>query len=158
MVWNSRRLFWQPVFVIRTKVHDIFWSLIRTSTLFLDLQHHHVRDRFHVVQCYHCQGYGHTYKFCREKDSAPTCYYCAGSHRSDKCKRREEKHLKCVNCASSKNRAEKLKCATHKASDSLCPFYIREKLRTMARTPGCDESKNVYHQRVKEHQRRRGRI
>lgn len=130
--------------------------------LFVDLQRHHVRDRIHVVQCYHCQGYGHTSEspHCKQKDSAPTCFYCAGSHRSDKCKSDGEapKARKCTNCAKSNNKLEKNKCTTHKASDNLCPFYIREKLRMMDRTPGCEESKNFYHQRVKEHQRRLGRI
>lgn len=126
--------------------------------IFLDLQQHHVRDRIHVIQCYHCQGYAHTTKspFCKQKDSTPTCFYCAGSHRSDSCNKKDKEH-KCANCAKSNNRAERLKCTTHKASDTLCPFYVREKLKIMARTPGCEESKNVYHQKVKEHQRRLGR-
>ena len=128
----------------------------------LDLQQHHVRDRFHVIQCYHCQGYGHTSRsnYCKQKDSAPTCFYCAGSHTSKTCKKKETGtgSVKCANCAKSNNRVEKMKCSTHKASDNLCPFYVREKLKIMARTPGCEESKNMYHQRVKDHQRRLGRL
>lgn len=126
--------------------------------IFLDLQQHHVRDRIHVIQCYHCQGYGHTSKslYCNQKDSTATCFYCAGTHRSDGCK--SKKVIKCANCAKSTSRAERTKCTTHKASDNLCPFYVREKLKLMSRTPGCEESKNVYLLRVKEHQKRLGRV
>ena len=126
--------------------------------IFLDLQQHYVRDRIHIVQCYHCQNYGHTAIHCHQKESSPTCYHCAGSHRSDQCRRKEERHLKCSNCAKSFNRSEKMKSNTHNASDNLCPFFVREKLRTMARTPGCEDSKNGYFQRVQEHQRRLGRV
>ena len=54
----------------------------RGDKLCLDLQQHLVRDRIHVIQCYHCQEYGHMSgsPFCKQKDSSPTCFYCAGPH------------------------------------------------------------------------------
>ena len=132
--------------------------------VFVDLEQHQVRDRVHVVQCFHCQGYGHMSgsPYCGQKDSDPTCFYCAGSHASKDCNRKKEKKtgsIKCINCEKSKNHAIKSKCNTHKASDNLCPFYVKEKIRIMSRTDGySEESKNNYLQRVKEQQARRKRV
>ena len=133
----------------------------RSDKLCLDLQQHLVRDRIHVIQCFHCQEYGHMSGslYCKQKDSSPTCFYCAGSHKSKDCRNKvERKSIKCANCEKSKNRWEKSKCTSHKASDTLCPSYIREKERIMSRTAGCEEAKNLYLQRVKELQRKYGRV
>ena len=129
----------------------------------IDLERYHVRDRIHVVQCYHCQEYGHMSgsRYCKQKESGPTCFYCSGTHSSKDCndrKKRNQDKIKCSNCAKSKNRTERDSCKSHKASDNLCPFYVREKERTMSRTAGCEESKNAYLQRVKELQRKHGRV
>ena len=129
----------------------------------LGLQSHHVKDRIHVVQCYHCQEFGHTSgsKYCKSKDSASTCFYCAGSHQSRDCRSktdRKSNKIKCSNCSKSKSHAEKRAAVTHKASDSLCPFYVREKERIMSRTMGCTEqTKNSYRQRVQELRTKLGR-
>ena len=135
----------------------------RGDKLCLDLQQHLVRDRIHVIQCYHCQEYGHMSgsPFCKQKDSSPTCFYCAGPHKSKDCKKKMERNssaIKCANCEKSKNRWEKSKCTTHKASDTLCPSYVWEKEKIMSRTAGCEEAKNLYLQRVKELQRKYGRV
>lgn len=129
----------------------------------LGLQSHHVKDRIHVVQCYHCQEFGHTSgsKYCKSKDSASTCFYCAGSHKSRDCGSKMDRKInkiKCSNCSKSKSHAEKRAATTHKASDSLCPFYVREKERIMSRTMGCTEqTKNSYRQRVQELRTKLGR-
>lgn len=128
----------------------------------VDLQQHRVRDRFHVLQCFHCQGYGHMSgsPYCRQKDSNPICFYCAGSHTSRDCKRKKEKKvdsIKCYNCSTSRNMNEKNNCKTHNAANSLCPFFIREKERVMSRTLGSEDAKNRYIQRVKALQKTHGR-
>lgn len=132
--------------------------------IYVDLQQHQVRDRYYVIQCYHCQEYGHTSgsPFCKRKDLKPKCFYCAGPHVSKGCKNKEDKvtgSIKCSNCENSRNRAERNKCTTHKASDTLCPFYVRETERIMARTAGCsEEAKNLYIQKAKALQTRYGRV
>lgn len=128
----------------------------------IDLERYHVRDRIHVVQCYHCQEFGHMSgsRYCKQKDSDATCFYCAGKHSSKDCndrKRRKAEKIKCSNCTTSKNREERNSNKTHTASDNLCPFYIREKERIMSRTAGCETAKNVYLQRVKELKTKYGR-
>ena len=129
----------------------------------IDLQYYDVKDRIHVIQCYHCQEYGHMSgsPYCKQKDQDPTCFYCAGKHASKDCRSKRDKKtksIKCSNCEKSKNRNERSACGTHKASDTLCPFYVRERQRVMSRTAGCEESKNVYLRKVKELQQKYGRV
>ncbi len=126
----------------------------------VDLRQHRVRDRYHVLQCFDCQEFGHTSEspHCKERGTS-VCYYCAGSHRSDDCQRRRKKeteYIKCINCSKSKNKREQEKCKTHTAADWLCPFYVREKAQVMGRTVGCEESKNYYLQRSKALQKEHG--
>lgn len=130
----------------------------------LGLQSHRVRDRIHAVQCYHCQEFGHTSKstiYCKSKHSDPTCCFCAGKHPSREChnkKNNKTNKMKCANCAKSKSNAERNAATTHKASDSLCPFYVRETEKMMARTKGCTEqTKNLYRQRVQDLRKKLGR-
>ena len=121
----------------------------------LGLQRCLVKDRYHVVQCFHCQGFGHVSgsPHCKNKSGSATCFYCAGNHSSKECqhkKNRKTDKIKCCNCASSKNRNEKDACGSHKASDALCPFFIREKERMMSRTACSDDAKNEYQQRIRD--------
>ena len=134
-----------------------------SDKVYLGLEVHHVRDRIHVIQCYHCQEYGHMTgsKFCRQKDADPTCFYCAGSHASKDCPHKRDRRtqqIRCSNCSKSRNHSEKNGAGTHKASDNLCPSYVRERERIMTRTTGCEQAKNAYLQRVKELKRRLGRF
>lgn len=129
----------------------------------LDLTSHYVKDRIHVVQCYHCQEFGHMAgsKYCKDKDKDPTCFYCAGKHKSKDCNSKKEnkyKKIKCSNCTKSKNHSERNAATTHKASDSLCPSFIKERAHIMSRTAGCGEAKNAYLQRVKELKAKLGRV
>ena len=137
---------------------------IRTSgdKVCIGLQRHTVKDRFHVLQCFHCQEFGHKAgsEYCKKKDEDPCCFFCAGRHSSKDCENRKTRKtdsIKCVNCQHSKNHHEKSSCATHKASDTLCPFYVRERSRIMSRTAGCEESKNFYLKKVQETKRKLGR-
>jgi hypothetical protein len=130
----------------------------------LGLQSHPLRDRIHAVQCYHCQEFGHTSKstiYCNSKGSDATCCFCAGKHESKNCQNKRNNKtdkIKCANCAKSKSNAERSSATTHKASDSLCPFYVRETEKMMARTKGCTEqTKNLYRQRVQDLRTKLGR-
>jgi hypothetical protein len=129
--------------------------------LCIDLERYHVTDRYYVIQCYHCQEYGHMAdsEYCKRKGGPATCFYCAGEHTSKECSERKAKKtdkIKCSNCAKSKNRDEKRLCGSHKAGDYACPCYIREKAHLMTRTVGCSvQTKNSYLQKAREIQRRK---
>ena len=130
----------------------------------LGLQIHPVRDRIHAVQCYHCQEFGHTAKsliYCKSKDSGATCSFCAGDHASKDCQNKKNNRtnkIKCANCAKSKGTVERNAATTHKASDSWCPFHVRETEKMMARTKGCTEqTKNLYRQRIQDLRTKLGR-
>ena len=127
----------------------------------IGLQMHTVKDRFHVVQCFHCQGFGHKFDNCKHKDDDPVCFYCAGSHKSKECtfkKDRKDNKIKCANCAQSKIKSERESCKSHKASDTLCPIFVKEKERMMDRTACATEAKNAYRQKIRDLKTRLRRV
>ena len=129
----------------------------------IDLREHHVTDRIHVIQCYHCQEFGHMANsmYCKAKDKDPTCFFCAGNHKSKDCRNKSDNNvnkIKCSNCAKSSKHSEKNSAKTHKASDNLCPSYVRERTGIMNRTAGCENAKNWYVQKTKETKLRLGRV
>ena len=131
--------------------------------LCIGLERYHIKDRYHVIQCYHCQEFGHMSgsPFCKRKDEDPICFFCAGSHSSKDCqskKSRKNSDIKCTNCCKSRNKNERNSSTSHKASDTLCPFYVREKERIMNRTAGSEDSKNEYLQKVREMKQKFGRV
>ena len=58
--------------------------------------------------------------------------------------------MKCSNCAHSKIRTERDNCKSHKASDTLCPIFVKEKERMMDRTACAAEAKNAYLQKIRD--------
>ena len=136
--------------VIKTscKIKDAIKS--KNNKIYLGLQVLNVRDYIHLVQCFHCQDFGHYSgsDFCKNKDVSGTCFYCSSrQHRSHDCKDKgnSSKH-RCVNCIRANRRHTR-----HKATDPLCPMVINETLRTYSRTDGVDQkSKDSYIQWVEK--------
>ena len=124
--------------------------------IFLKLRQHSVRDRFHVVQCFHCQEFGHVAGSmrCSKKDSPAVCAFCAGEHETRQCQEKRKNDvakLRCINCHGSGSREDRRHSKTHLASSTLCPFYINERGKLMDRTAGVSkETKNVYRTRAME--------
>ena len=121
-----------------------------------------IRRNGDCVNC-HCQEFGHmaNSRYCKDKDKDPTNFYCGGSHTSRDCMNKEDnkiKKMKCSNCCKSRNHSEKNSAAIHKASDNLCPSFVRERAAIMSRTAGCEQAKNSYIQRIKEAKARLGRV
>lgn len=127
--------------------------------VYIGLSRFPVRDRFHVVQCYHCQGYGHMAKDgdCRNFSKPAVCQFCAGPHRSDKCTKKTS--TQCSNCMKSNNSRIKAKATTHRASDELCPSFVGAKESLMSRTATVSEAtKNAYRQWAHNKQREYNRV
>ena len=109
------------------------------------------RDYIHIDLREHCKAI----------DKDPTCFFCAGNHKSKDCRNKSDNNvnkIKCSNCAKSSKHSEKNSAKTHKASDNLCPSYVRERTGIMNRTAGCENAKNWYVQKTKETKLRLGRV
>lgn len=129
----------------------------KQNKIHLGLGLRNVRDHVHVTQCYHCQEIGHKSKssFCKLKATEPSvCFYCAGRHDSRDCnKKNDRKKHKCSNCLKSKVRSYKDNAGTHNATDTLCPYVIKETEIMMSKTMGYKEAKNLYVQKIQQRQR-----
>ena len=84
-------------------------------------------NRFHIVQCYQCQSFGHR----KGSPSCPfkstnrnTCLYCNCNHQSSKCMvKRQPDKFRCANCTrfnSSENEEPNL---NHTTTDHSCPIF-----------------------------------
>lgn len=121
--------------VIRNQKDKIYLGFESLST----------RDHFHVVQCFHCQGYAHKTGECPKKTEAATCLHCAGRHESRNCNfKQKSAKRKCTNCANSRFPAERDTACGHTARDALCPFMINEKEKMIDRTANSTKAKNDY--------------
>ena len=132
----------------------------KQDKVFLGFHCFPVRDRFHVVQCYHCQGFGHMARDgdCKKFSKPAVCHFCAGNHRSDRCTAKKN-DAQCSNCLKSRNPRVKAKTSTHRASDELCPSYVRAKENLMSRTATVTEvAKNEYLQWAHNKQRECNRV
>ena len=92
--------------------------------LYVSMRRCKVVDRYHVIQCYHCQQHGHLSKDCPDKDNekGPTCFYCSGNHESTGCQYKKSKTDQCcANCLKSKNPNIIKGARSHTAADSKCP-------------------------------------
>jgi len=104
--------------------------------IYIGLQMCNVSDHFHVIQCFHCQRFGHKAHNCFSKDKSPTCLYCSEKHKSKDCPTKMNKSShKCINCIN-----KKLSNSDHTTNSKLCPeikFQIQR-----VRDITCLESKN----------------
>ena len=108
----------------------------RNNKLYISLKVCDVKDRYHYVQCYHCQRLGHVSADCPKKSDESTCMYCSGPHQSGKCQKKSDRRSRrCINCALSHNEAIRREALTHSAADEKCPIIMREcrrlKMNTM---------------------------
>ena len=87
---------------------------------------YHVRDRYHVRICSHCQRFGHIEKDCQHKNDDPFCGNCAERHKTRDC---QSSYVKCINCV------RKKKCHTnHKVGNKHCEALRDEHNEIAAKT------------------------
>ena len=95
------------------------------NRLYISLNRCKVTDRYHVMQCYHCQEPGHSSTDCSAKKSSelPTCFYCSDTHSSAVCPNKNTPlNQKCANCLKSNN-PDMIKAAkSHTAASYDCPI------------------------------------
>ena len=141
------------------KIRDIIRE--KNDRVNLDFQIHVVKDRFHVIQCYRCQRFGHKADspLCPKKDSdEAVCSFCSGNHRYKDCQLRKDHKTDskcCANCKTSRSKVDQLNATSHTAGSFQCPFYIMEKERIMGRTAGAEKLKNEYSLKARDFLARR---
>ena len=96
--------------------------------IYLDLGRYRVYDRYHVLQCYHCQGFGHLAKNCESaKQNIPrNCGKCCEDHKTEECL---SLNLKCSNCVKAGKEN-----VNHRSRDDACPLYNNERKRIINNT------------------------
>ena len=102
------------------------------NKIYVSLSRCRVTDRYHVLQCYHCQKLGHHSNNCPDKENLPTCMYCSGNHSSKACRERTNKC--CTNCLKSDNASFKSNARTHTAASYDCPILKLRRERLKANT------------------------
>ena len=99
------------------------------NSLYVSLSRCRVTDRYHVLQCYHCQKPSHHSNDCPDKGKEPTCMYCSGKHKSKMCPDKSNKC--CSNCLHSRNQTLQSNAYSHNAASLECPVMKphRERIR-----------------------------
>ena len=126
------------VVVIKEETHS-FTAAIKVSPeirstigknddkLFVSLGRCDVKDRYHYLQCFHCQKLGHISTKCPDKEGEPKCMYCAKSHATKQCPVKADKDShKCLNCLHSSIVNIRNNANMHNSTSSKCPTVIRE--------------------------------
>ena len=110
------------------------------NRVFLGLSSCKVTDRYHLIQCYHCQNFGHKKdsENCPMKNSkVGICLYCAQNHMSRDCpdKNNSNKH-NCVNCQRSGDSKKQSASVGHSSNNYSCPILQTELKFLVNRTMG----------------------
>jgi hypothetical protein len=96
-----------------------FKKIMKTKSLYHRWQKYACEETFNVLQCFSCNGFGHTASKCNNI----TCYKCAGNHKHGECK---EVNNTCVNCISANARLNLQLRVNHNARDKInCPCYLK---------------------------------
>ena len=110
-------------------------------------------NRFHILQCYRCQSFGHK----KGSSSCPlassslnTCLYCSKNHPSKECKyKKQPESFKCANCTRFSSEEDGEYNACHTTTDHSCPIYQKQIEHVLKRTRGMGQmSKNEFPKHV----------
>ena len=108
---------------------EIRHVIMKQGKLFIDMQAHHVKDDWHLTQCFSCQCFGHKQgsEHCKNKPGEDKCLYCGGPHRSSTCENKNNVSAhKCLNCANIKSAHIRNNAHSHTSTSKNCPVYTRE--------------------------------
>ena len=112
-----------------------------------------VFNRFHILQCYQCQSFGHR----KGAPSCPlastnqtTCLYCSRNHNSKDCKfKKQPDQHKCANCSRFTCSDNEDNNFCHTTTDHECPIFQKQIENVLRNTIGIEQrSKNEYAKHV----------
>ena len=92
--------------------------LLQEGKLYYGRSKLNVEERFHLQQCYKCQGFNHVSKDCTSEVSV--CKRCGGDHDVKQCEATSTKL--CVNCNNSSE--HKSGSHSHYSGYRLCPVRV----------------------------------
>lgn len=83
-----------------------------------------VEDCNPLMQCYHCQKYGHTALRCLQINKKPKCFHCAGEHNIKECTKQHESP-NCINCIEINLKLKTSSPTNHKSNSDQCKHRIK---------------------------------
>ena len=110
-------------------------------------------NRFHILQCYQCQSFGHR----KGSPSCPlastninTCLYCSKNHQSKECNlKKQPDKFKCANCTRFSNPDDESNSLIHTTTDQSCPMFQKQMDYILKNTRGIGNSpKNEFARHV----------
>lgn len=111
----------------------LFQKIMNENHVYIGWQRCRCFEDFNLSRCFHCNGYGHSSKNCRNELS---CQYCAGKHDGRSCPNKSEKQ--CVNCLTANEKYKTDKDVKHYAfEEAKCETFAFMKKRAIANTKYC---------------------
>lgn len=86
-------------------------SLVDAGRVNVGYQRLVVEDQSPLMQCYQCLGFGHTQRFCKEKQA---CIHCGECHKYDICPNKDNEPT-CSNCSGG--------ARNHRSTNPDCPLW-----------------------------------
>ena len=97
----------------------------RGNTIKIENRSCPIKDRFHILQCGNCLGFGHRTRMCT-KDTL-SCSHCGEDHRWKDCSHRDQdEKAHCSNCGKSRSDESSCNSTKHSARSHSCPLYIKQ--------------------------------
>lgn len=94
--------------------------------------------KFHdVPQCFRCQGFGHSQRYCKLQHR---CVKCGEHHSTSECKKTRDEPAKCAHCH-----------GAHTASYKGCPAYKRAKANMEPKEPRPAQPRRLAHPPAAQH-------
>ena len=147
------------IFISDERDHDYSYAVIKVDKqiknfissqgmrVYIGLSSCKVSERFHLLQCYACQKFGHRIGS-QDCDFSTTnqviCLYCAEKHSSKNCPNKRNTNLfKCSNCATSDEKNIVDSSKGHTTTSVTCPILQQQLKSLMNRTVGTTYKTNI---------------
>lgn len=97
-------------------------SLLKRGKIIFNERSCSIYEHSNIMQCNHCQGFGH---FVRNCQNAPACRRCGGCHDTYNCTKINPRPI-CANCVSANSDGNCSFNVQHRPTDSRCPIRMKQ--------------------------------